>query len=190
MIARLQGNIVERNLESVVVDVGGVGYEVFCSSVTLADVQNETRVLFWIYTSVREDAITLFGFSSHAEKEMFTSLLKVNGVGPKMALKILSASRLQQLAEIIESGDVAALSKLPKVGKKTAEQLVVTLKGKLGVTSSAAVVSSTGKQEIASALVNLGYRPQEVEKVVAQMPADIDLQTGLRQGLTILSQQL
>jgi Holliday junction DNA helicase RuvA len=133
---------------------------------------------------------------------MFNSLLKVNGVGPKMAIKILSAARMKDLAQMIESGDVKALSSLPKVGKKTAEQLILSLKGKLviGTDGSGESAKPTDKSktaplprfsgtraDILSALVNLGFRLQDAEKVVGDLPEEIELQQGVRQGLQALS---
>lgn len=197
MIGYVKGRIVERGEEAIILDVNGVGYELQCSLNTLDQVLDRDEVQLWVHTQVREDAITLFGFATQIEKRMFLSLTKVNGVGPKMATKILSGATLDQLSNMIESGDVKALSNLPKVGKKTAEQLILTLKGKLvlhdeepakGGKKGAPQRMLTGvKAELTSALVNLGFRPQDVEKVVEGMPMDIDLQTGIRQGLSALS---
>jgi Holliday junction DNA helicase RuvA len=148
---------------------------------------------------LREDAISLFGFSSQFEKRMFLSLVKVNGVGPKMATKILSGASLEQISNWIEMGDVKALSSLPKVGKKTAEQMILSLKGKLVLspdepsaakkvpTFNAAPRFYGPRAEILSALVNLGFRAQDAERVVSDFPEDIDLQAGIRQGLHSLS---
>ncbi len=130
MIARLQGQVVEVSPESAIIDVAGVGYEVTCSVNTLFDWQAGQSVVVYTYTHVREDILQLFGFSTTREKEMFTTLLKVNGIGPKMAINILSGANVDQILMMVESEDVKGLSKLPKVGKKTAEQMVLTLKGK------------------------------------------------------------
>ena len=127
---------------------------------------------------------------------MFMALLKVNGVGPKMALHVLSGGTIGQIQAMIEQEDVKALAKLPKVGKKTAEQMVLTLKGKLVLTDKGAHVAagaslssqlSFGHREISSALINLGFRAADVEKVVTQMPKEIELQEGIRQGLSALT---
>lgn len=197
MIARLQGQVVEVSPESAIIDVAGVGYEVTCSVNTLFDWQAGQSVVVYTYTHVREDILQLFGFSTTREKEMFTTLLKVNGIGPKMAINILSGANVDQILMMVESEDVKGLSKLPKVGKKTAEQMVLTLKGKLvlaedhsakGKSSAALASAKTPAQlQLTSALVNLGFRSADVEKVVADMPKDIDLQEGLRQGLGALS---
>lgn len=208
MIAQLRGQILELTSESLTLDVQGVGYELTCSSTTLADLQAEfmggmglsakaqkTQTLF-VYTHVREDLLQLFGFSTKIEKLLFQNLLKVNGIGPKMAINILSGASVQQVQHMIELEDVKSLSKLPKVGKKTAEQMILTLKGKLVIhpqsrEKSAAtakpVFASTTLQDISSALVNLGFRSQDVEQVVSALPEKIELQEGIRQGLVALS---
>lgn len=196
MISSLRGKILDHDPEGgVTVDVNGVGYEVQCSTNSLDEILSQIavkpEVQLLIQTFVREDAISLFGFATATEKQMFTSLVKVNGVGPKMAIKILSGATLNQLAAMIESGDVKALSSLPKVGKKTAEQLVLTLKGKLVFSEDTPMRKAANKprSEVVSALVNLGFRLQDVEKVVEDMPPDLDVQAGVRRGLAALSGQ-
>ena len=189
MIARLKGIVEFKDQETCVVDVAGVGYELWCSLETLDEAALGETAVFEVYTHVREDQIALFGFRSRAEKEFFLSLLSVNGIGPKMAIKILSAGSLASIARAIEGGDAKALSQLPKVGKKTAEQLVVSLKGKMGVyleSQFAGAGSASGKSrqagaslpltnqnpvesEITSALTHLGFRSQEIEHVIAKL---------------------
>jgi len=173
-------------VDSAVIDVAGVGYEVFCSQNTLNEWTPgaEIRVLCWTY--VREDALTLFGFSSSEEKEFFLSLNKVNGIGPKMALKILSGAPFEKVIEMIEQEDVAGLSRLPKVGKKTAEQMVLSLKGKL-VFEMKAGVPSGPRQEIMSALVNLGFKMADVQRVVGQLSSEVSLEEGVKTGLAALT---
>ncbi len=215
MIAQLKGFLSEVTSESAILDVNGVGYELTCSLNTLAELQADLMggagasakpskpVTVFTYTHVREDILQLFGFATKTEKQLFTTLLKVNGIGPKMAVNILSGGSVEHILAMIEAEDVKALSKLPKVGKKTAEQMVLTLKGKLVIAEpttpaaggKAAGVSAFGKnltpalRDISSALVNLGFRPQDVEKVVSDMPKEIDLQEGIRQGLSALTSQ-
>jgi Holliday junction DNA helicase RuvA len=205
MIGFLRGRIAGRDEDSLTIDVGGVGYELQCSSGTLLDtLELEAaggEAQLWVHTHLREDALVLFGFATPMEKRIFLSLLKVNGVGPKMAIKILSGATPSQLAEMIESGDVRGLSNLPKVGKKTAEQLILSLKGKLVIEAETATKRSSktapagatasrlsgSRGEILSALVNLGFRIQDAERVVTDFPEDIDLQQGVRKGLQALA---
>jgi Holliday junction DNA helicase RuvA len=176
------------------IDVQGVGYEILASTNTLSDLQSliNQEIIVWIHTHVREDAFQLFGFHSKEEKNMFLSLLKVNGVGPKGALGILSGARVPQILEMIESGNAKALSTLPKVGKKTAEQIVLTLKGKLVIIekNERAQKPQSIHPEIVSALVNLGYKPVVVEQFVATLPKDADIEDGVRRGLAALSTPL
>lgn len=214
MIGFLRGFVVGRGgqqEEVITLDVSGVGYELTCSANTLDDIvsfensggpeQEPSEVQLWVQTQMREDSLTLFGFSTVLEKRMFNSLLKVNGVGPKMAIKILSGARMDQLASMIDAGDVKSLSNLPKVGKKTAEQLILALRGKLTVTPDEAVnkkVKTQAQQILASrfdpsraavlsALINLGFRLPDAERVVFDLPEGIELELGVRQGLQALS---
>lgn len=189
MIAFLNGKTLSVDSDVAVVDVSGVGYEVFCSQNSLDQLTPGQSARLHIFTHVREDAFILYGFISSQEKELFLSLLKVNGVGPKLGIKILSATTVDNFLRLIESGDVLGLSKIPKVGKKTAEQLILTLKGKLEFADEAQKknVKSQVLREIFSALVNLGFRDNDVQKVIQEMPLDINFEEGLRKGLSTLS---
>ncbi|UOF01642.1 Holliday junction branch migration protein RuvA [Bdellovibrio reynosensis] len=192
MIGYLRGKIIEVSSDSALLDVQGVGYEVHASSNTLVDLQSllGKDIIVWVHTHVREDALTLFGFHSKDEKNLFLSLLKVNGVGPKMALSILSGGRPNQIQEMIEAGNAKALSGLPKVGKKTAEQIILTLKGKLVSIEETVKSKSEAHTQITSALLNLGYKSQNVDQFVASLPTDMSLEEGVRKGLQTLSGSL
>lgn len=190
MIAYLKGTTIHMDLETAILDVQGVGYEVWCSTNTLDRLSMGNSSQLFIHTHVREDAFILYGFATHNEKEMFHSLIKVNGVGPKLAIKILSGTTLDHFMEMIEGEDVQGLSKIPKVGKKTAEQLVLSLKGKLKIIDD----NNSGKKsvkginkEILSALVNLGFKESDVQKVVQELPANTPFEEGVRKGLSSLS---
>nr|BFD66373.1 Holliday junction branch migration protein RuvA [Bdellovibrio sp. HAGR004] len=192
MIGYLRGKIIEVMNDSALIDVQGVGYEILASAHTLGDLQDllGNDIIVWVHTHVREDALQLFGFHDKEEKNLFLSLLKVNGVGPKMALSILSGGRPAQIQEMIEAGNAKALSGLPKVGKKTAEQIILTLKGKLVSIeegASPAKKKSQGHTQITSALLNLGYKSQVVDQFVSTLPADISVEDGVRKGLQTLS---
>lgn len=192
MIGYLRGKIIEVLNDSALIDVQGVGYEVHASSNTLGDLQTllGKDIIIWVHTHVREDALQLFGFHSKDEKNLFLSLLKVNGVGPKMALSILSGGRPAQIQEMIEAGNAKALSGLPKVGKKTAEQIILTLKGKLVSIEETIKGKSESHTQITSALLNLGYKSQLVDQFVSSLPTDISLEDGVRKGLQTLSGSL
>lgn len=189
MIAFLRGRLMSVSLDSAVVDVQGVGYEALAPASTLDFLREHLgqEVQLWIYTHVREDALQLFGFSAAAEKEIFLSLLKVNGVGPKMALSILSGASLDRIISFIEAGDAKALSSLPKVGKKTAEQIILTLQGKLVRVEKSTKKKSGNLEQIQFALINLGFKPQNVEDFVGDLPAETSVEEGVRRGLNSLS---
>jgi len=187
MISFLKGRPMEADAESVTVDVNGVGYEVQCSLNTLAQIAGQNETQLWIYTHVREDAIVLCGFASRSEKQLFMSLIKVSGIGPKMALKILSGAPLDRIVRMIEDKDAQGLSKLPKVGKKTAEQMILTLKGKLVLEESSAARPMGVRQEIISALVNLGFRINDAERAVDKLDDVASVEEGIKRGLAALS---
>jgi Holliday junction DNA helicase RuvA len=188
MIGFLQGQPRQLDDEALIMMVHGVGYELICSTNTLGDVAGQDRAELFVYTHVREDAIHLFGFSSLNEKRVFLSLLKVNGIGPKLAITILSSASVEKIISMIEAEDAKGLSQLPRVGKKTAEQIILSLKGKL-VRAEEVVAQNrfSARPDIVSALVHLGFRVQDVEKVVDQMDAKVDVQTGVRIGLSALT---
>lgn len=188
MIAYLQGSLIQKNDETVIINVRGVGYELHVSSYTRSIFGELTSVQAWVHTHVREDSLLLFGFATTAEKELFLSLLKVSGIGPKVAMKVLSGAPLNLIVQMIEENDVKGLSKLPKVGKKTAEQIVLALKGKLVLADDQKPrVIFTARADITSALVNLGFKIQDVERTVDQMDPATDFEEGIRRGLANLS---
>lgn len=189
MIGYLQGRPLRFYQDTFVLLVQGVGYELHCSSQTLAALDGKAFVEVWVHTHVREDALQLFGFATETERTLFLSLLKVNGVGPKSALAVLSGASAEQIIAWIEDANAAALSKLPKIGKKSAEQIILTLQGKLVRAEAASGTDSrfVARSQIVSALVNLGFRLVDVEKVVDQMTPETDLEQGLRHGLQALT---
>lgn len=192
MIAYLNGTTIQMDAESAILDVQGVGYEVLCSVNTLDQLTVGATGKIFVHTHVREDAFTLFGFATLHEKHLFHSLIKVNGVGPKLAIKILSGTTIHNFLEMIESEDVKGLSKLPKVGKKTAEQLILSLKGKLKLMSDGEdrPAQKGASKEIFSALVNLGFKEVDVQKIVQELPHETSFEEGVRKGLSSLSGSL
>ncbi len=174
MIASLNGVLAEKSGEEAVVDVNGVGYRVFVSLRSMARLPAEgERVRLRVRTIVREDALDLYGFSSVAEEELFLLLTSVSHIGPKLAMTVLSGMDPGDLAASIAAGDVARLTKVHGVGKKTAERLVVELKDKVESLAAApapgqAVRPSTGQRaDLVGALVNLGYKPAQAEAAAA-----------------------
>lgn len=190
MIAYLRGRIVENLAEGVVMEIGGFALELVCSSNTASDLELDREVVVHTYLHVREDALQLFGFSTRLEKKLFLSLIKVNGVGPKMATQMLSGAPIHEIVRWIEAGDAKALTQLPKVGKRTAEQLVLTLRGRLVKWDEPGDASSARlgvREDVISALVNLGFRPADVDRVVQDIPKDYDVERAVREGLQRLS---
>ena len=187
MIARLKGILHPVDADRVVVDVGGVGYEVNVSKTTYASLPGEgASVALEIHTNVREDAIQLFGFATRSEKAMFLRLNQVSGIGPKVALSILSGLDVPSLAAAIARGDVKRLTAIPHVGKKTAERIVVELKDKIGTIGEGVVVPLHGGAAAAAplprgpfedalgALIALGYKHVEAEDALAALPRELE----------------
>ncbi|MFN7904146.1 MAG: Holliday junction branch migration protein RuvA [Pseudobdellovibrionaceae bacterium] len=193
MIGLLQGEVFSVTEDSLYLLVNGVGYEVASTHPNIDQWSTLVgeKVTIWIYTHVREDEITLFGFQSQEEKSFFLSLLKVNGVGPRLAMNILSGASLNSIRLMIENSDAKGLSQIPKVGKKTAEQMILTLKGKLvQIEKEKPVVQRQHHREVVFALTNLGFKPSDVEQYVAELPTEIVLEEAIRQGLQKFSQSL
>ncbi len=190
MIAYLKGQLIEVATDHVVIDVNGVGYEAAASLQTISQLQNllHQTVSLLIYTHVREDQLQLFSFLQPEEKALFMSFLKVNGIGPRVAMTILSGAPWTQIYDFIEKGDAKALSSLPKVGKKTAEQIILTLQGKLvRVDEKKKGTASSQWQQISFALVSLGFKASIVDTFVSGLDKDINIEEGVRQGLLALS---
>ena len=172
MIARLSGRLAEVGDGQAVVDVGGVGYLVHLSRLSLAALPARGQaVSLRILTHVREDALDLFGFLSEEEEAVFRALIEVKGVGPRAAQNILSGIEARELAQAVAGADVARLTKVPGVGKKTAERLVVELKDRLMTLARAsgpvrAGAGADALEQLRAALVNLGYRPPQAEGAV------------------------
>lgn len=171
MIAHLAGVVFDKRPDGAIIDVHGVGYRVLVSQQSAAALPAlGAAVSLRIYTHVREDALQLYGFATAAEESLFEHLISVSGVGPKLALTILSGMPAEELAASVASADAARLTKISGVGKKTAERLIVELKDKVraGFGARAGVSArAASDDDLVSALVNLGYRPLEAERAAA-----------------------
>jgi Holliday junction DNA helicase RuvA len=184
MIGLLRGALVEKRTGQVILDVGGVGYDVRISLSTFAALgalRDEVTLL--IYTHVREDQLALYGFLTAREKHLFELLLSVSGVGPSLSLKILSGLSVEEIVPAVRRGDVAGLTRIPGVGRKTAERIIVELRDKLAAAETAAaeprVARSQLEEDLSSALLNQGYDRRETERVVQALrqkgaPASFD----------------
>lgn len=195
MIAALRGLLLRKEPQEVVVDVAGVGYRVTIPLSTFYRLgEPGAEVALLTHTHVREDALALFGFLTPAEQALFERLIAVSGVGPKLAIAILSGIEAPELVAALRSSDVARLTRIPGVGKKTAERLVLELKDKVqGLAAAeeapAAAAPAGGKEDLVSALVHLGYSRPEAERGVerALKEGDGRFEDLLRRSLRILS---
>jgi Holliday junction DNA helicase RuvA len=172
MIAHLRGTLLFKHPNQVVVETSGVGYEVNISVPTFSELPpNGSEVALHIYTHVREDLIALYGFLRLTEKQLFEKLITVSGIGPKLAITILSGMAANEMAGAIRGNDLARLTKIPGIGKKTAERMVLELRDKLpetsGTAASAVPAISAMEEDVLSALVNLGYQRAAAEKALA-----------------------
>lgn len=197
MIAWLQGVLLEKQAPNLLLNVNGVGYEVEAPLSVFYDLPavNETVSIF-VHMVVREDAQLLFGFSSKQQRDFFRSLIKVNGVGPKVGLAVLSTLSVQELMQCMLNEDDALLTKVPGIGKKTAQRLIVELKdrlekefGDVALEASAAGhgAPADDRQDAISALVSLGYKSNDASRVVRALPNDLTSEEIIRQALRSLS---
>jgi holliday junction DNA helicase RuvA len=186
MIARLRGKPVARTADGLLLDVGGVGYLVAATSGALRKAEGAAEVSVDTYLHVREDVLQLYGFADAAERELFTQLLTVNGVGPKVALAIVSGSPAAELRRAIALEDIARFQAIPGIGKKTAERIVLELKGKLGaeeVTPISAAGGTAAHLTAREALVELGYSLVEAEQALAGVDPDLAPEERVRLAL-------
>jgi holliday junction DNA helicase RuvA len=172
MIAHLRGRLLAKHPSQVVVETNGVGYEVNISVATFSELPaSGSEVALHIHTHVREDVIALYGFLTPAEKQLFEKLMTVSGIGAKLAITILSGMAADELAGAIRGNDLARLTRIPGIGKKTAERMVLELRDKLpaatGTLTPSAPAMSAVEEDVLSALVNLGYQRPMAEKVLA-----------------------
>jgi len=196
MIARLNGIILEKQPSRVIVDVGGVGYDVLVPLSTYYVCGDAgSKIALRVHTHVREDQLALYGFATELEQAMFEKLIAVSGIGPKLGLSVLSGIEARELAGAIQRNDVARLTAIPGVGKKTAERMCVELRDRLPKTVMAAPASPADslREDLVSALTNLGYHRQAIDKVLdallssASAKAPARFEDALRSALKGLS---
>ena len=190
MIGRLAGLLAEKNPPQILIDCQGVGYEVWVpmSSFYQLPALGE-RLTLLTHFVVREDAQLLYGFATEAERAAFRELIRVSGIGPRMALAVLSGMSVTELAQAVAAQDGARLTKVPGIGKKTAERLLLELKGQLGadlaLPSTAALSDAQG--DIAQALQALGYSDREAQAALKALPADVGVSEGIKLALRALN---
>jgi holliday junction DNA helicase RuvA len=208
MIAHLSGTLLSKNPNSVIVDVSGVGYEVNIPVSTFYELEDTgTNVKLRIYTHVKEDALQLYGFKTARERELFINFISVSGIGPKLGIALLSGMSADELIASIKSNNLARLTLIPGVGKKTAERLIVDLREKMAALSTSQLEEETGarpatadgspedsvRSEALSGLMNLGYQRSAAEKAIDSALAeggDISVESILKRSLKKLGSRL
>ena len=186
MIARLRGLPAGRSADGLLLDVNGVGYLVAATPSVLRRAEGGEEIAVETYLHVREDTMQLYGFGDAAERELFLSLLTVAGIGPKVALAVVSGSPAAELRRAIALGDHARFQAIPGIGKKTAERIVLELKEKIGLESDVAISPAAGTSTHVTArdaLVELGYSPVEAEQALAEVDPELPAEERIRQAL-------
>ena len=188
MIGRLAGQLAEKNPPQILIDCHGVGYEVFVPMSTFYNLPEiGARVTLLTHFVVREDAQILYGFATFGEREAFRQLIKISGVGPRTALSVLSGMSVEDLSQAITLQEAGRLIKVPGIGKKTAERLLLELKGKLGPDIGVvASVASNAQTDILQALLALGYNDKEAAAALKALPKDIGVSDGIKLALRAL----
>lgn len=191
MIGFLTGKIISSKPTQIILDVNGVGYLVNISITTFEKISEKETVSLFIHTSVKEDSITLFGFFTQSEKEMFELLISISGIGPKVSLGILSGISVDDLKDAIANGNVSRLIAIPGIGRKTAERVVLELRNKVdAIKADGSIKITSAKDEAISALATLGYQRQLAEKIVRDLlseNANYSLEELIRKSLAGLN---
>lgn len=190
MIGKLTGTLLEKNPPEVLVDCNGVGYEVQVPMSTFYNLpQLREKISLLTHFIVREDAQLLYGFATAQERQTFRQLIKITGVGPRMALSLLSGLSIDELAQAVALQEAGRLVKVPGVGKKTAERLLLELKGKLGdaVGAASAQVHSDSQSDVLQALLALGYSEKEAAVGMKGLPADVGVSAGIKLAIKALT---
>lgn len=192
MIGYLTGKIISLKPTRVLLDVNGVGYAVSISINTFENISEKEIISLFIYTSVKEDSITLFGFFSESEKQMFELLISITGIGPKLALSILSGIQTDDLKDAILRGDVSRIVAVPGIGRKTGERLVLELKNKVDQVSEegAKEIPFSVKNEAAAALTTLGYNSKVADKIIRDILSEdpnLSLEELIKRSLSSLN---
>ncbi|TEA77462.1 Holliday junction branch migration protein RuvA [Allopusillimonas ginsengisoli] len=190
MIGRITGTLIEKTPPVVCIDVGGIGYEIDVPMSTLYDLpETGARVTLYTHLAVREDAHTLYGFLSDKERSAFRLLIKVTGIGARTALSVLSGMTVDELGSAITQQETGRLTRVPGIGKKTAERLLLELRGKLGadLPSAPGTVSGGGREDIVNALLALGYSNSECQAALKKVPEGVEVAEGIRTALKSLS---
>jgi len=190
MIGRLRGTIVDKGIETVVLDVGGVGYVIAITPRTLAALPGVgEEAVVHTHLHVREDQLSLYGFESTDDRDLFELLLGVSGVGPKVAMAICATFTFSELRTIVTAGDLGSLTTVPGIGKRSAEKLMVELRPKMEASSEVALATSGALSEAREALEGLGYAPEEIRGTLSSLPSDLSVEELVKRSLQHLGKQ-
>jgi Holliday junction DNA helicase RuvA len=188
MIGRLRGTLASITAGGIVIDVGGIGYEVAVTPETVSDLPPVGEdVVVHTHLQVREDDMSLYGFAHSADRDLFRVLISASGVGPKVAMALLATLRSDQLRRAILNEDVGALSTAPGVGKRSAQKLILELRPKLA-NAEAEVVTGSGSDQVRQALEQLGYLPEEINQVLVDIDPEDPVETRIKSALKALGQ--
>jgi Holliday junction DNA helicase RuvA len=195
MIAHLRGKLIAKTPSHTIVEAGGVGYELAITIPTYSGLPALSQeVALYVYTHVREDALALFGFLQREEKQLFEKLIAVSGIGPKLAITVLSGMSAEAVVVAIRGNDLAALTRIPGIGKKTAERMVLELRDKLDQFAAPPVtpVATAIEEDVISALVNLGYQRSLAERALSRIPSakngeKISFEVLFREALAVMA---
>ncbi|CAG0929221.1 MAG: Holliday junction ATP-dependent DNA helicase RuvA [Rhodocyclaceae bacterium] len=189
MIGRLAGTLLEKNPPQITLDVAGVGYELDVPMSTFYNLPAAgERVVLHTHLAVREDAHQLFGFATEAERTAFRQLLKISGIGARTALALLSGLSVAELAQAVAAQEPGRLTRIPGIGKKTAERLLLELRDRMkGIAAAAPAAAVSSSNDILNALLALGYNEREAQAALKALPAEVSVADGIRQALKSLS---
>ncbi|MGC8604566.1 MAG: Holliday junction branch migration protein RuvA [Desulfomonilaceae bacterium] len=196
MIASLRGPLIYRGVNRVIVDVNGVGYNVFVSLNTLESLPLQEEALLHIHTALRDNSLELYGFATEEEKSLFEMLLNVSGIGPKTSLTILSGISSDGFKQAICDKDLAKLSSIPGIGRKSAERIVVELKEKISAFPSRAKTTEMGgakpnlQEDLTSSLINLGYKPKIASETAERVLKGSEIDMSLEQAVKLAFKEL
>ena len=180
MYAYLNGIIKDIESNYIVLDINGIGYLIYVANPYYYQIENSYKV--YTYTHIREDECSLYGFKSKEELDLFLKLISVKGLGPKMALPILATGSIEGIMDAIDRENILYLKKFPKIGDKVARQIILDLKGKLAKT----VTSNNVHEELTEALLALGYKNNDIKKVVASIDSNLTIENQIKEALKLL----
>lgn len=187
MIGRISGHVIKRSRNCLIVDVGGVGYKVFVPTGTLSRLAEGESIQLFTHLYVREDILALYGFESERELSLFENLISISGVGPKMALGILSSASVKEIEAAVVGGDASLFLSVSGIGKKNAHRIIIDLQAKLGGLKDLDLADWEAKREVLEALKSLGYTAKEVREVIRDVDSNLPLEVQIKEALKKLS---